>query len=251
MTFGRTLAAAVLWCGLGCGLDTDLGSSAAQAQVYPDRLIKVIVPFVPGSPVDAAAKVLGHLAAAFKISLEVPLDQQEVIVTVPASFDAAARDLTLEAAARAGLPKVTLLEEPQAALYAWLEAMGEGFRKQVKPGDVLLVVNWCKWCDVMVGAFLGWQEACCSPARHHLHEWRDTRSTPRVRFVVCATRPASVVETAVGRSRGDAGAGAVCVGQVRRRAEGHVRGRGGGAGFSRRRRGWARCRRRGRVWRRW
>ena len=58
MTFGRTLAAAVLWCGLGCGLDTNLGSSAAQAQVYPDRLIKVIVPFVPGSPVDAAARVI-------------------------------------------------------------------------------------------------------------------------------------------------------------------------------------------------
>ncbi len=93
------------------------------------------------SPVDAAAKVLGHLAAAFKAALEVSLENQEVIVTVPASFDAAARDLTLEAAARAGLPKVTLLEEPQAALYAWLEAMGEGFRKQVKPGEVLLVVD--------------------------------------------------------------------------------------------------------------
>ena len=70
------------------------------------------------SPVDAGAKLLGHLAAAFKAGLEVPLDPQEVIVTVPASFDAAARDLTLEAATRAGLQKVTLLEEPQAALYA-------------------------------------------------------------------------------------------------------------------------------------
>ena len=54
MTFGRTLAAAVVWYGLGCGL----GSVTGQAQVYPDRLIKVIVPFVPGSPVDAAARVI-------------------------------------------------------------------------------------------------------------------------------------------------------------------------------------------------
>lgn len=93
------------------------------------------------SPVDAAAKLLAHLGAAFAASLGLSLADQDVVVTVPASFDAAARDLTIEAAARAGLPKVTLLEEPQAALYAWLEAMGEGFRKQVKPGDVLLVVD--------------------------------------------------------------------------------------------------------------
>ena len=64
-----------------------------------------------------------------------------MVVTVPASFDAAARDLTLEAAKQAGLPRVTLLEEPQAALYAWLEAMGEDWRKQLKTGDVLLVVD--------------------------------------------------------------------------------------------------------------
>jgi len=60
---------------------------------------------------------------------------------VPASFDAAARDLTLKAAQQAGLPNITLIEEPQAAFYAWLEQMGEGFRKQVKPGDVVLVVD--------------------------------------------------------------------------------------------------------------
>jgi len=126
----RLVASAKSWL---CHPTVDRRSEILPWQAPPDvqRL----------SPVDAAAKVLGHLAAAFKASLEVPLDQQEVIVTVPASFDAAARDLTLEAATRAGLPKVTLLEEPQAALYAWLEAMGEGFRKQVKPGEVLLVVD--------------------------------------------------------------------------------------------------------------
>ncbi len=63
-------------------------------------------------------------------------------MTVPASFDAVARELTIEAAAKAGLKHVTLLEEPQAAFYAWLAAQGNGWRKKVKVGDVILV------CDV-------------------------------------------------------------------------------------------------------
>jgi hypothetical protein len=66
---------------------------------------------------------------------------QEVILTVPASFDASARELTLKAAQLAGLPGITLLEEPQAALYAWCEAMGDSFRKLVRPGEVILVVD--------------------------------------------------------------------------------------------------------------
>jgi hypothetical protein len=95
------------------------------------------------SPVDASARYLAHLAAAWGKALgeEAPLSEQDVVLTVPASFDAGARELTLEAARRAGFPEVTLLEEPQAALYAWLEGAGEGFRRQVKPGDVLLVVD--------------------------------------------------------------------------------------------------------------
>ena len=94
------------------------------------------------SPVQASAKYLEHLRQAWdKAFPDSPLASQDVVLTVPASFDAAARDLTLEAAVQAGLPQVTLLEEPQAALYAWLEAMGDGWRKQVKPGDVLLCVD--------------------------------------------------------------------------------------------------------------
>src|SRR6185503_218850 len=61
--------------------------------------------------------------------------------TVPASFDAAARELTMQAAREAGLSNVTLLEEPQAALYAWLELAGDRFRKQVRVGDVILVID--------------------------------------------------------------------------------------------------------------
>ena len=70
------------------------------------------------------------------------LEQQDIILTVPASFDAVARELTVEAARAAGLEHVTLLEEPQAAFYAWIDASGEAWRKQVEVGDVVLV------CDV-------------------------------------------------------------------------------------------------------
>jgi hypothetical protein len=61
---------------------------------------------------------------------------------VPASFDEAARELTLQAATRAGYPPVVLLEEPQAAFYAWLTSTRGGWRKDVRVGDVILV------CDV-------------------------------------------------------------------------------------------------------
>jgi len=98
------------------------------------------------SPLEASARYLRHLRDAWDQAFAASgadwaLRAQEVIVTVPASFDAAARELTLEAATQAGLGNVTLLEEPQAALYAWLEQAGESFRKQVKVGDVLLVVD--------------------------------------------------------------------------------------------------------------
>ncbi len=94
------------------------------------------------SPLDASARYLGHLREAWDHAFKkAPLDAQDIIVTVPASFDAAARDLTLEAATKAGFPQVTLLEEPQAALYAWLESTGEGWRKSLKTGDVILVID--------------------------------------------------------------------------------------------------------------
>ncbi len=95
------------------------------------------------SPVEASARVLEHLRAAWnkEFGKKAPLEDQELVVTVPASFDASARDLTLEAAKQAGLSRVTLLEEPQAAVYAWLEAMGNGWRKHLSAGDVLLVVD--------------------------------------------------------------------------------------------------------------
>ena len=94
------------------------------------------------SPVDVSASYLQHLRQAWDTRFkDAPMANQEVILTVPASFDASARELTLKAAQQAGLPDITLLEEPQAALYAWCEAMGESFRKQVRPGEVILVVD--------------------------------------------------------------------------------------------------------------
>lgn len=94
------------------------------------------------SPLDASARYLSHLREAWDAQFkDAPLADQQVVLTVPASFDASARELTLKAAQMAGLPQVTLIEEPQAALYAWCEAMGESFRKQVRPGEVILVVD--------------------------------------------------------------------------------------------------------------
>lgn len=93
------------------------------------------------SPVDATTRLVEHLRRAYEKAFGDKLVEQEVVVTVPASFDAQAQALTVEAAAKAGLEKVTLLEEPQAALYAWLEAAGDKFREQLKPGNVILVVD--------------------------------------------------------------------------------------------------------------
>jgi len=78
------------------------------------------------SPVAAQAQVLAHVRDAWDWAHADQADarfaDQEVVVTVPASFDEAARELTLQAAAKAGYPPVVLLEEPQAAFYAWVDA---------------------------------------------------------------------------------------------------------------------------------
>jgi hypothetical protein len=96
------------------------------------------------SPVEASWRYLEHLCEAFDARFgggDSALANQDVVVTVPASFDASARELTVEAALAAGIEKVTLLEEPQAALYAWVLGRGEAWRKEVRPGDVVLVID--------------------------------------------------------------------------------------------------------------
>jgi molecular chaperone DnaK (HSP70) len=99
------------------------------------------------SPVEASAAILGHIREAWKHRIAagddaLDLEHQEILLTVPASFDAVARELTVRAARMAGLDHVTLLEEPQAAFYAWIAASGEQWRETVAQGDLILV------CDV-------------------------------------------------------------------------------------------------------
>jgi molecular chaperone DnaK (HSP70) len=96
------------------------------------------------SPVMASRLLLRQMVDAWDAQFpEFPLGDQLVTLTVPASFDMAARELTREAALGAGLPKdFILLEEPVAAVYHWLEQSRDSWRKNAKEGDHLLV------CDV-------------------------------------------------------------------------------------------------------
>ncbi len=94
------------------------------------------------SPLQASIRYLEHLRAAWNHQHpDAPLAEQDVVLTVPASFDPAARELTADAAAAVGLARVVLLEEPQAALYHWLLAAEGDWRKQVKIGDIILVID--------------------------------------------------------------------------------------------------------------
>src|SRR5208337_3460315 len=95
------------------------------------------------SPVEASSQYLRYMRTAWDSNhAEQPLSEQDVLLTVPASFDEEARELTLRAAEQAGLERVTLLEEPQAAFYAWLQSQGDDWRRNIKVGDLVLV------CDV-------------------------------------------------------------------------------------------------------
>lgn len=93
------------------------------------------------SPVEASRRYLEHLQRAWDAKMpEAPFAGQQVLVTVPASFDAAAKELTQRAAEEAGYRDVTLLEEPQAAFYAWIERHRD-WRERVKVGDLILVID--------------------------------------------------------------------------------------------------------------
>ena len=99
------------------------------------------------SPFEVSRRYLQHLKEAFLHTVHAQgrqwdLGDGQIVVTVPASFDEVARSLTAEAAAAAGLGNVTLLEEPQAAFYAWTAQAGRQWRDAVAPGDIILV------CDV-------------------------------------------------------------------------------------------------------
>lgn len=99
------------------------------------------------SPVETSAQFLQYFRSVWDSGeaaeeAQRALAEQDVLITVPASFDEEARELTMRAAEQAGYQQVTLLEEPQAAFYAWLESQGDRWRRRIKVGDLVLV------CDI-------------------------------------------------------------------------------------------------------
>ena len=103
------------------------------------------------SPVEASSAILSHIRDAWNYEMALTedgiregllMENQDILLTVPASFDAVARDLTVKAAEMAGLKNITLLEEPQAAFYAWIEHQGDQWRKLIGKDDLVLV------CDI-------------------------------------------------------------------------------------------------------
>jgi len=127
---GRLVSSAKSWLGHS-GVDRTAPILPAEATEGVERV----------SPVEASAKYLEHMRLAWdKAHPKSKLAEQQVLITVPASFDAVARELTEQAAAKAGFKNVVLLEEPQAAFYAWIERHAN-WREMVGAGDSILVVD--------------------------------------------------------------------------------------------------------------
>ncbi|HEX6986392.1 MAG TPA: Hsp70 family protein, partial [Planctomycetaceae bacterium] len=129
---GRLVASAKSWlCHPGVDRTADLLPWHGAPDV--DRL----------SPVEASARYLGHVRAAWNHAHpDHPLERQDVVLTLPASFDEVARELTVRAAQKAGLPRVVLIEEPQAAFYAWINKHRDDWQTRVDAGQTILV------CDI-------------------------------------------------------------------------------------------------------
>ncbi len=138
----------------GARVPAHLVSSAKSWLCHPgvDREADILPWGAPGearrvSPVEASAEYLRHIRDSWNARFAsedetAKLEAQEVVLTVPASFDEAARELTVEAAKRAGFVHLTLLEEPQAAFYCWIVTHQDGWQQQVRGGELILV------CDI-------------------------------------------------------------------------------------------------------
>lgn len=129
---GRMIASAKSWlCHSGVDRSADLLPWHGADDV--ERL----------SPVAVSSRYLKHYRDAWNHRFPAhPLEEQDLVLTLPASFDEVARSLTIEAAAQAGLSRVVLIEEPQAAFYAWINKHRDDWEQQVSPGQKILV------CDV-------------------------------------------------------------------------------------------------------
>jgi hypothetical protein len=127
----RLVSSAKSWL---CHPDVDRKAPILPAEV-PEEIPQV-------SPFDASVAFLTHLREAWNgLHGFDRLGEQDVTVTVPASFDPAARELTAEAARAIGIEHLVLLEEPQAALYSWVNDSKGKWRHDVKVGDIILVVD--------------------------------------------------------------------------------------------------------------
>ena len=131
-TSGRGIASAKSWlCHSAVDRTADLLPPQAAGDVQ--RL----------SPVEVSSRFLKHIRQAWDAKFKSePLADQDVVITLPASFDEVARELTVEAAAKAGLNRVVLIEEPQAAFYAWVYKHTDNWESQVSVGQKILV------CDI-------------------------------------------------------------------------------------------------------
>jgi hypothetical protein len=95
------------------------------------------------SPLEITSRYLDHMRKAWNYDHpDFLMENQDVIITVPASFDEIARELTVQAAAQAGLKKIVLLEEPQAAFYAWIQQHAKDWQSHVNSGQKILI------CDI-------------------------------------------------------------------------------------------------------
>jgi molecular chaperone DnaK (HSP70) len=127
---GRLVASAKSWLS-HAGVDREAAILPPNA---PEGIGKI-------SPVEASQRYLIHLREAWNETHPTePFDSHQVLVTVPASFDEVARELTLKAAEQAGYSNVILLEEPQAAFYAWIDR-NANWRERVSVGDLVLVID--------------------------------------------------------------------------------------------------------------
>jgi hypothetical protein len=132
---GRLVTSAKSWL---CHAGVDRSAALLPWAAPPD------VPRI--SPVEASARYLRHLVEGWNYTMardrpEDRLEKQTVVLTVPASFDDVARNLTVEAARQAGIENLTLLEEPQAAFYCWLATHSQAEANALEPGALCLVVD--------------------------------------------------------------------------------------------------------------
>lgn len=127
----RLVSSAKSWL-CHAGVDCKAPILPAEAPEEVDRV----------SPFQATVAYLQHIRDAWaQLHPDAPLARQDLTITVPASFDPAARELTVEAARFVGLEQALLLEEPQSALYSWIERSNGEWRKQTEVGDIILVID--------------------------------------------------------------------------------------------------------------